>query len=82
MGLSSLVVESQLMIVLARREISCFAVITCLRNVSILMRVMVSSHELLMLVVVQAWPNCVIHYFLSSFLSGAVYGRGVNRVVG
>ena len=32
------------------------------------MRVMVSSHVLLMLVV-QAWPNCVIHFFVSWFLS-------------
>ena len=49
-GLSSLVVESQLMIVF-KREISCLAVVTCLRNVSILMilmSVLVSYHVLLM----------------------------------
>ena len=53
----------------------------------ILMRVLVSSHVLLMLVVVQAWPNCVIHSFVSWFLSagggeGCVCEDGVGCVVG
>ena len=55
-GLSSLVVESQLIIVF-KREIPCLVVVTCLRNVSILM-ILMSVFGVVSRIAYAAWPNC------------------------